>query len=199
MSPHQVSAISFNFQIWSFSAHCVKLWSCEVSWSSITAAMSLWAALRCPGQQGEEEGHPGSEAQQPSLRPWPRPVHPGAEQQRESASGTDGPHLAEQGAVGSYSHTDRHCTHTVKNSRPSSFSSVPLWLYLKCTSWRNRDSFLDHCPTYCLTDGVMKRCKNSRTISFSTSDDLARDPLQRSSSKETSFSVSITFHSFLKH
>lgn len=68
---------------------------------------------RCFGQQGEEEGHPGTEAEQPSHDSKQRQVHTGEELQRRPASGTDQPHMAEQGTVGGHPHTDWHCTHKV--------------------------------------------------------------------------------------
>lgn len=62
---------------------------------------------------------------------------------------------------------------------------------------KSQDHFLDLCPTYWPNDKVMKLCKNSPPLFFffffSISGDLARDPLLRSSSKETSFNVSIKY------
>lgn len=77
---------------------------------------SAWLFSRCSGQQGQEEGHSGSEAERPSLCSEQGQVYPGEEQQRRPASGTDRPHLAEQGAVGGHPHTDWHRTHKVKTA-----------------------------------------------------------------------------------
>lgn len=108
-SPHRVRLNSFIF-------------TAIASRDSLTGTFKLCftrdlsSPLRCPGQQGEEEGHLGPETQQPSLRPGPRPLHPGEELSRRAASGTDGPHLAEQRAVGGHPHADRHCAHSVRTS-----------------------------------------------------------------------------------
>lgn len=98
MSPHSVS---------SFFLVTFALVSC-----CFTVTTSLLVS-RCSGQQGEEEGHVGSEAEQPALRPRTGQVCPGEEQQRRPASRTHGPYLAEQRTVGGHSHTDWHCTHEV--------------------------------------------------------------------------------------
>lgn len=73
--------------------------------------------FRRSGQQGEEEGHAGSEAQQPALRSRPRQVCPGEEQPRRPAPRTDGPDLAEQGAVGGHPDADQHHAHPVHTPR----------------------------------------------------------------------------------
>lgn len=170
--------------------------------------ISALLVSRCPGQQGQEEGHLGSEAEQPSLCPRPGQVFPGEEQQRWPASRTDRPHLAEQRAVGGHPHTDWHCTHKVKTDDIIFFWEITFPLYPLNWWWWNahflkksRDNFLDLCPTYCQNDKVIKLCKNSFTLFFSPSGDLARDPLLRSWSKETSFTVSIKsllpFHLFI--
>lgn len=87
--------------------------------------ISAWLESRCPGQQGQEEGHVGSEAELPSLCSREGQVCSGQEQQRRPASRTDRPHLAEQGAVGGNPHTDRHCTDKVKTG-----NIIPLYILL---------------------------------------------------------------------
>lgn len=126
--------------------------------------ISAWILPRCPGQQGQEEGHLGSEAEQPSLCPREGQVCPGQEQQRGPASRTDRPHLAEQGAVGGHPHTDRHCTHKVSTYVLTLMCMFHLFIFssLKLTIVnvhflnKSGDHFLDLCPTYCLNDKVMK-------------------------------------------
>lgn len=131
-------------------------------------------AFRRSGQQGEEEGHAGSEAQRPALRPGPGQVCPGQERQGRPAPGTDGPDLAEPGAVGGHQDADQHHAHPVRTDAAvlHRLAASPMFV-----------------PLLPRMTKVMKRCKNSHSF-FPPSGDLARDPLPRSWNKETSFTVS---------